>query len=113
MRFNSYLNGHFKSCRLLATARDTHRERDVRVYQIPGEFEIVGVCDGVDAWIAPVTAGVYFRTAEGDLVETMRRLRAGEPIGPVVEMKAKPKRERLEDDISERPARRQREREVL
>lgn len=58
-RFTFYLRSGFDSCRLLAETRDVHRNRDVRVYMLPGEFEYVGVHDGVDKWIAPVVANPF------------------------------------------------------
>lgn len=58
-RYLYYLKNGFDSCRLLAETRDVHRNRDVRVYMIPGEFEYVGVNDGVDKWIAPVIANPF------------------------------------------------------
>lgn len=53
-RFNEYFKNHWDGCRLLAEARDNHRNRDVRIFMVPGEFDIVGVSDGTDAWVAPV-----------------------------------------------------------
>lgn len=58
-RYQYYLKNGFDSCRLLAVTRDVHRNRDVRVYMIPGEFDYVGVNDGVDKWIAPVIANPF------------------------------------------------------
>lgn len=58
-RFTFYLRNGFDSCRLLAKTRDVHRDRDVSVYALPGEFEYVGVHDGVDKWIAPVIANPF------------------------------------------------------
>jgi hypothetical protein len=55
MRYNKHFANHFSSCRLLATGHDPHRNRDVQVRQLPGEFDVVGVTDGVDAWVAPIT----------------------------------------------------------
>jgi len=54
-----YINSGFAGCRLLAYARDYCRDRDVRIYQIPGQVDAVGISDGVDAWIAPVRADVF------------------------------------------------------
>jgi len=51
--YNRYLKNHFSECRHIANARDEHRNRDVRLYAIPGVFDWVGVFDGVDAWVAP------------------------------------------------------------
>lgn len=53
MRFNEYFKNHFAGCRVLANARDEHRGRDVKIFQVPGEFDFVGVSDGTDVWIAP------------------------------------------------------------
>lgn len=55
--FNQYFANHFGSCRLLAYARDPHRERDVKLYVIPGHWDCVGVTDGTDCWIAPSVKG--------------------------------------------------------
>lgn len=54
--FNHYMNSGFAGCKLLAHAHDNHRNREVRIYMIPGEVECVGVTDTVDRWIAPVAA---------------------------------------------------------
>lgn len=59
MRFNEHLRSHFGSCRRLAKARDEHRNRDVTLFLIPGEFDIVGVSDGVDAWVSPVAINPF------------------------------------------------------
>lgn len=57
--FAHYFNSNFASCRHLANAHDQHRVRDVRIYQIPGEVDFVGVTDGVDKWIAPVADELF------------------------------------------------------
>lgn len=54
-RYNHHLNTHFRSCHLLAKAYDPYRERNVEVRLIPGEFDVVGVSDGVDAWVCPTS----------------------------------------------------------
>lgn len=54
-----YMSTHFSSCTLLARARDHHRERDVRIYVIPGVGDSVGISDGTDDWIAPVSADCF------------------------------------------------------
>ncbi|MNL05075.1 hypothetical protein D3C87_1256560 [compost metagenome] len=56
--FKTYINSGFSSCMLLAYARDECRSRDVRLYLIPGHDDVVGVTDGVDAWIAPAVASI-------------------------------------------------------
>jgi hypothetical protein len=58
-RFNHYFANHFSACRLLAEAYDHCRNRDVRIYLVPGEMEFVGVTDGIDCWIAPVRAELF------------------------------------------------------
>lgn len=55
-KYNHYMNSHFSGCRKLADARDNVRMRDVRLFELPGNLDHVGVSDGVDAWIAPVIA---------------------------------------------------------
>jgi hypothetical protein len=55
MAYNNYFASNFARCRLLATARDPHRDRAVQLFQIPGEPEFVGVFDGVDKWISPIS----------------------------------------------------------
>lgn len=58
-RFNSYFSSHFAGCRLLAQANDPHRNRDVKLYQFPGEFDYVGVTDGHESWVAPAVASIF------------------------------------------------------
>lgn len=57
--FKHYFNNRFEGCRLLARARDMHRNRDVLIYLVPGEWEVVGVSDGTDVWIAPIVADPF------------------------------------------------------
>lgn len=101
-KFTSYLNVHFRGlgCRLIARAFDEHRGRRVDISAIPGYWDIVGVSDGTDAWIAPATAGLFFKTASGDCAEIMRRLQAGEELPPIPDAPA-PKRQRLALDEEE------------
>lgn len=106
-RFNHYMNSHFSGCRLLARAHDDCRNRRVTIHQVPGHWDVVGVSDGTDSWIAPVTAGAFFRTATGDVADIMRRLQAGEEVGAVPDA---PKRSRIalvdEEEPQPRPRRR-------
>lgn len=104
------MNSHFSGCRLLARARDTSRNRDVSLHQIPGHWDVVGVSDGVDAWIAPCAAGPFFKTATGNVVDIMRRLQAGEPVAEVPDApRAKRARVQMDDDEpAPRPAKRAR-----
>lgn len=57
MRYNRHLCEHFKNCRLLKIGHDPHRNRRVEIRFIPGEFEVVGMTDGVEAWVAPLATG--------------------------------------------------------
>lgn len=82
-KYNHYLMGHFGSCRLIARAFDDCRNRQVKLYAMPGIYDAVGVTDGTDAWIAPAAASPFFRTSTGDVTAIMRRLAAGEDPGPV------------------------------
>jgi hypothetical protein len=102
-RFNPYLTTHFQGngCRLIARAHDDCRARDVRLYAIPGYWDCVGVTDGTDAWIAPASSGLFFRTATGDCADLLRRLQAGDELPPVPDFPksaAPRKRVRLETD---------------
>lgn len=63
---------------LLANARDEHRNRDVRLYLMPGEFETVGVTDGTDAWVAPVIADPF----SVNIARLMQDVREGKIIRP-------------------------------
>lgn len=84
-KFNVYMNSHFSAggCRLIARARDTSRQRDVKLFAIPGHYDVVGVSDGVDAWVAPAAAGPFFKTATGDCVKLLQKLQAGEALPAV------------------------------
>ena len=58
-KYNHHFKNNFGSCRLLARTRDEHRDREVTVHLLPGEWEHVGVSDGTDSWIAPVSADPF------------------------------------------------------
>lgn len=58
-RYKQHLADHFRSCMLLAKAYDPHRERQVQIKAIPGMFDVVGVTDGVDAWVAPALPSLF------------------------------------------------------
>lgn len=72
MRYNSHFANHFGSCRLLKTGRDPHRERDVKIYALPGEFDVVGITDGTDSWVAPVATGFL-----EDVRKMLQRIQSG------------------------------------
>lgn len=59
MSFKHHINSHFSGCVCLAQTRDECRDRTVHVYALPGEFDLVGVSDGTDAWVAPVVADPF------------------------------------------------------
>lgn len=59
MRFNRYFVSNWAGCLLLAKTQDVYRGREVSVYKIPGEVEFVGVSDGTDCWVAPVSANPF------------------------------------------------------
>lgn len=58
-RFNAYFANHFGGCRQLADAYDHCRNRAVKLYQIPGIADCIGVTDTVDCWIAPVSESLF------------------------------------------------------
>lgn len=106
-RFNPYLTNHFQGngCRLIARAHDDCRGRDVRLYAVPGYWDCVGVTDGTDAWIAPASAGLFFRTATGDCADLLRRLQAGDELPPVPDYpKGAATRKRVRLDPDPQPA---------
>jgi len=51
MKYNGMMNSHFAGHALLAEMRNEPMKRDVKVYEV-GEPDVVGISDGVDAWIA-------------------------------------------------------------
>ena len=57
--FNHHLVNHFRTCPVIAKSHDPHRGRNVTLHAIPDEFELVGICDGVDAWVAPATTAPF------------------------------------------------------
>lgn len=63
-RYNALMNSHFSGCRLLHTGHDPHRNREVRFFLLPGEFDYVGISDTVDAWIAPVATPFMVKVRE-------------------------------------------------
>jgi hypothetical protein len=58
-RFNDYLTSHFRSCRLISKAYDEHRKRNVGLHLIPGHWDVIGVTDEHESWIAPVNASCF------------------------------------------------------
>lgn len=76
--YKLHMNSKFASCRLLAHARDNHRNRDVKLYAIPGEFDVVGVSDGVDVWIAPTSINPF----SVNVKQLLEKLARGEDLTP-------------------------------
>lgn len=74
-KFNTYFANDFAACKLLATTHDPHRNRNVRLFLVPGEENCVGVTDGVDKWIAPV-AGDPFGI---NIRQVIHDVRSGKP----------------------------------
>jgi hypothetical protein len=75
--FKQHINSHFRSCRQIAKARDEHRQRDVKLFLLPGRFDFIGVSDGVDAWVCPVEV----RPFNVDTARILADIQAGKP-GP-------------------------------
>lgn len=82
-RFNKYFANDFGSCRLIAYGYDVYREREVKVYLMPGDVENVGLTDGVDKWIAPVSADPF--GGKGlSIQRIVRDIAAGVKVDPPV-----------------------------
>jgi hypothetical protein len=52
--FNAMMNRHFKGNEEIDSYPDRHRNRTIRIFFI-GQPDVVGVSDGIDSWIAPVS----------------------------------------------------------
>ena len=87
-----YMGNKFAGCQLLAYAHDHCRLRDVRIYLIPGEFDDVGVTDGVDVWIAPVIADPF----SVNVARLLADLQAGKPLPKPIPPQAKRERIRIQ-----------------
>lgn len=72
--FNEMMQTHFRACVLLAESSDPHRGRAVKLYEIPGRDDVVGVSDGVDAWVAAVATNPF----SCDVARALQRLRSGD-----------------------------------
>src|SRR3990172_5375683 len=58
------MNSHFSGYRCIHTMQDTSRHRTMRVFEVEEEA-VVGVSDGIDAWMVPISnsmGGVAVRT---------------------------------------------------
>lgn len=76
MSYKHHINSHFGSCRLLAETLDKHRNRKVKLFMMPGEFNHVGVSDGTDAWIAPAISTVF----AVDVCAILAKIREGQDV---------------------------------
>ena len=86
--FKHYFDSRFSGCRLIAKAFDQHRTRDVSIYLIPGNMEVVGVSDGVDRWVAPVAPELF----SVNIQQVVRDIHSGVDIKlPVVAGKPAPR----------------------
>lgn len=79
--FKYWINNRFEGCVHIATTHDPYRNRDVKVYAMPGDFELVGISDGVDCWVAPVSANPFIRFGV-DVKKLLGLLREGTFKGP-------------------------------
>lgn len=86
--FNNYMGNHFSACRLVAYAHDNCRNRDVSLFMIPGQVEVCGVSDGVDAWIAPLAADPF----SVDIQRLFADIYAGKEIAKPIRIAPKTKR---------------------
>lgn len=82
MNYKERINTGFASCTLLAYARDHCRERDVRLYLLPETDSCVGVADGTDAWIAPVSASVFSVNVERIIADFRAGKGLPKPVPP-------------------------------
>lgn len=99
-RFNEYMANHFGSCRLLAHAQDLHRNRMVKIYQVPGHMDVCGVTDGVEAWIAPVSPNLF----SVNVARLYEDIAAGRPIDkPTMVQGARRPRVKLHTDEPSEP----------
>lgn len=78
MKYNHLFESHFQGCLHIAGYQDPHRNRDVRIYMIPGDHSMVGICDGVDTWVAPANTTV----AGVNLQAVLEAVRNGTFQGP-------------------------------
>lgn len=95
MSLKTALRSGFVGCHVIAHARDEHRDRDVRIFYYPGDFDFVGVHDGTDTWIAPVSADPF----SVNLIRVMQELRSGKPLHEI-----KVQRKRVPLVVAEAPA---------
>jgi len=109
-RFNAYFANDFRGCRLIAYGYDIHREREVKVYLMPGDLENVGLTDGVDKWIAPAIADP-FGSRGLNIARLVKDIAEGKDVAPPVRpslVKSRGRRTILEDEPAQPPKRERR-----
>lgn len=89
--YKYHMGNKFNTCRLIGKAWDEHRKRDVSIFHIPGNFDYVGVHDGVDSWIAPVIANPF----RGLEKRQLDRIRDGLEPFPIRPSSGPPKERRI------------------
>lgn len=78
-RFNQYFVSGFSGCKLVATGFDPHRERDVRMFLMPGITDCLGVTDTVDSWVAPLNSPFLEKVAKAVAIH----FEGGTPVFPI------------------------------
>jgi hypothetical protein len=97
--FKHWMSVKFEGCRHIASTHDPYRKRDVKVFAMPGDFELVGISDGTDSWIAPVSANPF--VSQGiDVKKLLSQLREGTLVAPADSSRT---RHRIIIDQSRRP----------
>ena len=74
--YKYHIGNKFGACRHIANAHDPHRDREVKLYHIPGNFEYVGMCDGTDAFVCPVNIDPF----SAGIARLFADIRAGKEI---------------------------------
>ncbi len=108
-RFNRYFANDFSGCRLIAYGYDVYREREVRVYLMPGDYENVGMTDGTDKWIAPTVADPFGNKGL-NIARLVKDISEGKEVAPPVRpslIKSRGRRAIIEDEPAQ-PIKRER-----
>lgn len=50
-RYNKYLDSKFHGCQVIGHRDDPGRARRIMVYAMPDDYAMIGLFDGVDAWV--------------------------------------------------------------
>jgi hypothetical protein len=111
--FKYWMGSKFEGCIHIASTHDPYRNRDVKVFAMPGDFELVGISDGVDCWICPVSANPFIRFGV-DVKALLGTLRDGTFRGPALAgtlqrrriIDQQPPERRVIAEVQQQPARR-------